>query len=95
MVTSTTDGRLTIRVSNTAGSSVAKSDGHGVGLRNIEARLRYLYSGDASLRSTFGDDRIATVTLTLPALESRVAAAQSVLEGKDQQCAFSSSMTNL
>lgn len=95
VVTGTTDGRLTIRVSNTAGSSVEKSDGHGVGLRNIEARLRYLYSGDASLRSAFGDDRIATVTLSLPALESGAATAQPILEGKGQQCAFSSSTTNL
>ena len=44
------DGRLKVEVRNSAGSKT--SNGTGVGLRNVEARLKYLYSGDASLRFT-------------------------------------------
>src|ERR1700689_409193 len=38
------DGRLAVQVRNSAGSKT--SNGTGVGLRNVEARLKYLYSGE-------------------------------------------------
>jgi two-component system LytT family sensor kinase len=99
VATSIANGRLTIRVANSAGLTAAKSNGNGVGLRNAEARLRYLYSGDASLRFVCGEDCTATVSLVLPALKSPPADVQPsdvglIPERKDQQCAFSSSMTN-
>ncbi len=97
--TSTGEGRLHIRLGNSTGTGGAKSKGRGLGLRNVEARLRYLYADDARLQLTFGEQRRATVNLSLPALESprvNVPASdvQPVLKGKDQQCAFSSSTTN-
>jgi two-component system, LytTR family, sensor kinase len=64
------DRLLTIRVRNTAAGTPLKSNGTGLGLKNVETRLKYLYSGDASLRLAFGDDRTVTVTLVLPALIS-------------------------
>jgi hypothetical protein len=75
------------------------SIGTGVGLRNAEARLKYLYSGDASLHLTIAQDRTATVSLALPALHSQPAGlrgrdTQTALEGEDRLCAFSSSTTN-
>ena len=70
-VASTTQDRLlNICVRNSAAATVPKSNGTGLGLKNVETRLKYLYSGDASLRLAFGDDRIVTVTLALPALTS-------------------------
>src|ERR1700678_521674 len=68
------DGRLEVQVRNSAGSKT--SNGTGVGLRNVEARLKYLYSGDASLRFTMAGDRMATASLTFPALNSQPAGTQ-------------------
>jgi two-component system LytT family sensor kinase len=68
------DGRLEVQVRNSAGSKT--SDGTGVGLRNVEARLKYLYSGDASLRFTMADNRVATASLTFPVLNSQPAGVQ-------------------
>jgi two-component system LytT family sensor kinase len=65
------DGILEIQVRNSVGSKT--SSGTGVGLRNTQARLKYLYSGDASLHLTVSDDRTATVSLILPALNSQPA----------------------
>jgi sensor histidine kinase YesM len=65
------DGILEIQMRNSVGSET--SSGTGVGLRNTEARLKYLYSGDASVRLTVSEDRIATVSVTLPALNSQPA----------------------
>jgi histidine kinase len=92
------DGNLNIRVRNSVGGKTPV--GTGVGLSNAEARLKYLYSGDASLHLRLGEDRTATVSLTVPALNSQPASApaaqvQTVLEGEDPSCAFSSSTTNL
>jgi two-component system, LytTR family, sensor kinase len=80
------DGRLKVQVRNSAGSKT--SNGTGVGLRNVEARLKYLYSGDASLRFNMADNCITTATLTFPALNSQppgvqVQQLQSVLEEND------------
>src|SRR6202041_823609 len=49
------DGMLEIQVRNSVGGRT--SSGTGVGLRNTEARLKYLYSGDASLHLTVSEDR--------------------------------------
>jgi hypothetical protein len=48
-----------------------------VGLRNVEARLRFLYSGDANLCLNFDQDRTAVVILSLPALQSPPAMVQA------------------
>ena len=61
-------GKLLISVRNSIGGKSA--NGNGVGLRNAEARLKYLYSGDASLRLTVSDDRTATANISLPVLHS-------------------------
>ncbi|MGA7462218.1 MAG: sensor histidine kinase [Candidatus Korobacteraceae bacterium] len=98
VATANSDGMLTLRVRNSADGKT--SNGTGIGLRNVEARLKYLYSGEAHLALMFGEDRTVTVTLTLPALNSRPTgiprhSVQSVVEGKDPLCAFLSSTTNL
>src|SRR5271170_1416022 len=97
VATKISDGILIIYVRNSAGGKTA--NGTGVGLRNVETRLKYLYSGDASLHLTVAEDRTATVSLSLPALNSDSAGVhgrhiQTVPEGEDPSCAFSSSMTN-
>lgn len=42
--------------------------GNGVGLRNTEARLRHLFSGEATLSFAVGEDRTAAATVRFPAL---------------------------
>jgi len=68
---STDDGILGIQVRNSVGGKA--SSGTGVGLRNAEARLKYLYGGDASVRLAIAEDRTATARLTLPAWSSQSA----------------------
>jgi len=94
---STSDGVLNLRVRNRSDGKT--SNGTGVGLRSVEARLKYLYPGDATLHLALTEDHIATVSLALPALNSQPGSEQgrhgrAYLEGKDSFCAFSSSMTN-
>jgi two-component system, LytTR family, sensor kinase len=91
------NGKLTIRLRNSVGGKT--SNGAGVGLRNAQARLKYLYSGDATLCFAIDDDHTATVNLVLPALNSQPRGApehpaRSLLEKGDSLCAFSSSTTN-
>jgi LytS/YehU family sensor histidine kinase len=91
------DGTLNIHVRNNVGSDI--SNGTGVGLRNAEARLKFLYSGDATLRLTLGDDGTATVRLTLPALNPQSAEltlprVDAGFRRKNSLCAFSSSTMN-
>jgi two-component system LytT family sensor kinase len=64
-----TNGTLEIQVRNSVGGKTF--GGTGVGLRNTQTRLKYMYSGDASLRLTVSEDRIATASLILPALHSQ------------------------
>src|SRR5579872_1548198 len=63
------DGILEILVRNTGAGK--GTNGTGVGLRNVESRLQYLYSGDADVKLTVSEDHVATVRLTLPALRSQ------------------------
>ena len=55
-----------LRVRNSLGNR--RPSGTGVGLRNTEARLHYLYSKEASFSFVFEDEGNAAATLTLPAL---------------------------
>lgn len=90
------DGMLNISVRNSVGATKVLN-GAGVGLRNADARLKYLYSGDASLRFLVSEDRVATATVFLPALRSQPESAQKIKtlqQMKESLCAFSSSMTN-
>lgn len=91
------NGKLTIRLRNSVGD--ATPNGTGVGLPNAEARLKYLYAGDATLRFAIDEDHAATVNLVVPVLNSQPAGAQeghaeTLLEKGDPLCAFSSSTTN-
>ncbi len=73
------NGMLEIQVRNSVGDKTP--GGTGVGLRNTEARLRYLYSGDASLRLTVSDDHTATASLTVPVLRSQPPAVERQPQG--------------
>jgi two-component system LytT family sensor kinase len=91
VATETNNGTLNIRVRNSAGGK--PSNGTGVGLRNVEARLKYLYAGDASLRLAVAEDRTVTASLTLPTLNSRPSGANgrralAASEANDPLCAF-------
>jgi two-component system LytT family sensor kinase len=55
-----------IQVRNSVGNK--RPSGTGVGLRNTEARLQYLYSKEASFSFGFENDGNAVATLVLPAL---------------------------
>src|ERR1700722_19367314 len=93
---------LEIEVSNNVGGKSA--NGTGVGLRNAQSRLKYLYSGEATLLFSIAADHIATARLTLPALNAQapsskapqpqIGSVQIVSGGKDSLCEFSSSTTS-
>src|SRR5579862_6077223 len=68
------DGILEILVRNTGAGK--GTNGTGVGLRNVESRLQYLYSGDADVKLTVSEDHVATVRLTVPALRSQGGSTQ-------------------
>ncbi|MGD0757486.1 MAG: histidine kinase [Candidatus Sulfotelmatobacter sp.] len=59
-------GVLELGIRNSIGGK--RTPGLGVGLRNTEARLRYLYSDEATFTFAEADDHTATATLQLPAL---------------------------
>jgi two-component system LytT family sensor kinase len=62
-----TDAKLEICVSNSSGGDRTSGNGTGIGLRNTTARIKYLYSDEATF--TFTDTNgIATATIILPAL---------------------------
>jgi LytS/YehU family sensor histidine kinase len=96
----TNNGTLNIQVRNSAGGK--RSNGNGVGLRNVETRLKYLYSGDASLHLAIAEDRTVTADLALPALNSQpdgmngrralavpeANAPEAIPKAKDPLCAF-------
>jgi len=98
IATTQKDRGVAIQVSNNVGSK--RADGTGVGLRNAEARLKYLYGGEATLHFAMTEDDIATARLTLPALHPPDATSGRIQrhttpEGTDLSCAFSSSTTSL
>jgi sensor histidine kinase YesM len=70
------ESSLELCVRNSIGQGRAR--GFGVGLRNTEARLRLLYSDDASLTFTEGGGHMATATILLPALGSALALPSKV-----------------
>lgn len=76
IATSLDAGALTISLRNSVGGKALI--GTGVGIRNVEARLKYLYFGDASIRFSLSDDHTASVRLCIPALNSRIARPEAV-----------------
>lgn len=61
-------GTLELRIRNSIGGK--RTPGLGVGLKNTDARLRYLYSDEATFSFAEAADQTATATLCLPALGS-------------------------
>jgi two-component system, LytTR family, sensor kinase len=61
------NGNFEVCIRNSVGK---KASGTGVGLRNTEARLRHLYSGDAIFSFAISGEQTATARLVLPALGS-------------------------
>jgi two-component system LytT family sensor kinase len=61
-----THGNLKLRISNSIGSK--QSSGTGLGLRNTAARLKYLYSEEAKFSFVANGDKVAIVTIVVPAL---------------------------
>jgi two-component system LytT family sensor kinase len=60
------EGALELCIRNSVGGK--RSTGMGVGLRNTHARLKYLYSDDATFSFAETSDQVATATIILPAL---------------------------
>jgi two-component system, LytTR family, sensor kinase len=65
-----THGKLRLRISNSIG--VKESSGTGLGLRNTAARLKYLYSEEATFSFVKNQDRAAIVTIVVPVLGSHL-----------------------
>jgi two-component system, LytTR family, sensor kinase len=63
-----TDRGLELRIRNSIAGE--RPGGTGVGLRNTEARLKFLYSDEATFSFQVGEDHTATATLVLPMLGS-------------------------
>jgi two-component system, LytTR family, sensor kinase len=63
------NGTVELQVRNSVAGK--KTVGTGVGLRNTEARLKHLYSDEASLAFTEDNDRRATARIVLPGLGSK------------------------
>lgn len=62
------EGLIELNIRNSVGGK--DESGLGLGLRNTNARLKYLYSDEAALSFAIGEDRLATARLLLPALGS-------------------------
>lgn len=62
------DKVLELRIRNSVGGK--RTPGIGVGLKNTEARLNYLYADEASFTFVETEDHVATATIMLPALGS-------------------------
>jgi len=62
------NGTFELQVRNSVGGR--RAAGTGVGLRNTEARLKYLYSDEAAFSFAITDAGIATATIALPALSA-------------------------
>jgi LytS/YehU family sensor histidine kinase len=59
-------GRLTVRVRDAGGAGAVRA-GHGIGLGNVDARLRHLYGDDAGVRLEPVAEGGSVVTVWLPA----------------------------
>jgi two-component system LytT family sensor kinase len=68
IVSQRSDRGLELRLRNSIGGK--RPSGTGVGLRNTEARLRFLYSDEATFSFQVDEDRMATAMLVLPLLGS-------------------------
>jgi two-component system, LytTR family, sensor kinase len=62
------EGDLELRIRNSIGGK--RTVGMGVGLKNTDARLRFLYSDEAAFKFAEAEDHTATATIVLPALGS-------------------------
>jgi sensor histidine kinase YesM len=62
------EGNLELRIRNSVGGK--RSVGMGVGLKNTDARLKYLYSNEAAFTFAEAADNTATASIVLPALGS-------------------------
>ena len=71
--------RLELCIRNSVGSN--QNTGSGLGIPNTEARLKYMYGGEASFSFVLGNDRTATATLLLPALGSNPAPVTTLRSG--------------
>jgi len=65
------DGRVELKIQNSVCGK--RRAGMGLGLKNARARLKYLYSDEATLSFAVAESRLATVTLLLPVLPSHQA----------------------
>lgn len=70
------DHKLEIRIRNSFAEK--RIPGTGIGLRNTIARLKYLYSEDASFSFSETENRTAIARITLPALSSMETGCQSL-----------------
>jgi|SRR5580704_3805655 two-component system LytT family sensor kinase len=70
---------LELRIRNSVGGK--RTPGMGVGLKNTDARLRYLYSDEATFAFAEALDQTATATIVLPALGSSSAADPDTTNG--------------
>jgi sensor histidine kinase YesM len=62
------DGMIEIQIRNSVGGK--SQGGMGLGLKNTEARLKYLYSHEAAFSFALADAHVATATLIFPAFGS-------------------------
>jgi LytS/YehU family sensor histidine kinase len=76
IVSRRTEGFLELQVQNSVGGKSQK--GMGLGLKNTAARLKYLYSDEATFSFAVSEEHVATSTLNLPAFGSRQQASADV-----------------
>jgi sensor histidine kinase YesM len=74
---------LELQVQNSVGGKSQR--GMGLGLKNTAARLKYLYSDEATFSFAVGGDHVATSTLVLPAIEllPRASVDESILSAQE------------
>src|SRR5262249_46947593 len=77
------EGALELQIQNSVGGKSQR--GMGLGLKNTAARLKYLYSDEATFSFAVSEEHVATSTLTLPAFGSRqqAPAAEPILSRQE------------